>query len=146
MSPTNAALKQHVRDLCRAFNVELVVKKKMAPHEAHTGRIRLPMGVVDFICIAPVTEEATYAVALHELGHRLSPLGSMKTHQGSLAFRQTGRFSTRRDVLLEVEEETAAWEWAEHYALEWTPVMDYVKNISLGSYRAVAQRIIGRLP
>lgn len=93
------------------------------------------------IKIAPVTGETTYAVALHELGHCLSPMGMLRSEM-SKDMRSMNRLTTKRDVALQLEEERAAWDWAEHYALEWTPAMQAVKKMCLGAYERRAWHVV----
>lgn len=130
---------RHVRQLADAFGLVLVVDPFMPPERAvswakvfeKTGQI-FAAGVT----IAPVTDETTYAVALHELGHRLSPLGSI---------RLTNRLVTVSDIRLQLEEEEAAWVWARANAWPtWTDVMESVAQMSLKRYYAVARVKLGR--
>ena len=65
------------------------------------------------IVIAPVTDEVSYAIALHELGHCIDPDGG---HEDKL---------TR---------ERAAWRWAEENAIVWTQAMADDKLASLGHF------------
>lgn len=142
---TTSKLAQHVTELCAAFGVHLLVRPEMRPDEAAAGTLRadndLPVAQRRCIRIVPVIDESTYAVALHELGHCLSPMGSVNTTEGSRTMRETNRVSTLRDVRLQLEEEHAAWAWAQSYALEWTPLMQYVQDIALASYIEVARRL-----
>jgi hypothetical protein len=133
-----ARFAQHIRDLGRAFNVHIKVKRDLAPDDAGagdmmcalTGRI-LGVGIL----IAPVIDETTYAVALHELGHCLSPLGRLRNAAGSRTWRTTGQLASLRDMRLQLEEERAAWAWARHYALEWTDLMTTIESFGLKTYR-----------
>jgi hypothetical protein len=95
------------------------------------------------IQIAAVIDDSTYAVALHELGHCLHPLG-MLHDQGSISLRVRNVQTTKRDVRLKLMEERAAWEWARHYAIEWTETMTFVERISLESYVTHASRVLGK--
>lgn len=61
------------------------------------------------ICINPIIDEVTYAVALHELGHALDE-----------------RYPPDR-----ISRERVAWEWAEKHALEWTPAMEAFRQHAL---------------
>lgn len=95
----------------------------------------------DLVLIAPVEDETTYAVALHELGHCLDPLGRVDFIEGSLRYRTTGHFDTLRDVRLRLEAERAAWAWAHHYAIEWTPLMTQVERYGIGTYEKMARHL-----
>jgi hypothetical protein len=141
----NDRLAQHVVELAQAFGVMLQVTHSLLPHEAGAGYPKEdkhlpPPQRRKLVLIAPVRDETTYAVALHELGHCLHPLGSCGSTEGSLEMRLTNRYSTLRDIRLQLLEEESAWEWARHYALEWTDVMTYVQTISTESYRRTARR------
>src|SRR5262245_21957283 len=117
MMTDSTALAKHVSDLAARFNVKLDVRRGMDPASAgagyvvleckacgqknalrHAGTVRCgkckaPLGRHDrnqTVMIAPVTCEATYAVALHELGHCLHPTGRVRESHGSRTTRKTG--------------------------------------------------------
>lgn len=139
---------KHISDLAAAFHVRLIVERRARPERAAAGTI-IVRGQEDVhhsqrercISIAPVIDETTYAVALHELGHCLHPMGMVSLTHGSLTMRKTKQCSTLADVRLELEEERAAWEWAHQYALEWTPSMTAVERLSYNTYAASARRL-----
>lgn len=162
---TTADLAQHVSALAAAFHVKLDVRK-IDPAAAgagdvvmlcdtcgqknrvrrqgtvRCGRCKAPLGhVVEnrTIVIAPVTCEATYAVAMHELGHCIHPTGRVRDTEGSLKTRTTNEIATLRDMHLLLLEETSAWDWAQTNALDWTTAMQQVKTIALGSYEQHAR-------
>lgn len=152
--PTAAQLAQHVSDLCKAFDVKLIVggqvidrrTRQLRPLRPDEGAAGLLAGSNQkLIRIYPVIDESTYAVALHELGHCCDPVGMLAT-EGSQTLRRTNQMGTIRDVKLRLESERAAWVWARHYALIWTPLMQTVEDFSLRSYIAMAQRYLGRVP
>lgn len=130
---------RHIQELAAAFRV-LVQVQDMDPGDAGAGHLR-DNPAQKCIRIAPVTDETTYAVALHELGHCLHPLGQIKTVEGSQTMRMTHRIATLRDVRLQLTEEEAAWEWAHHYALEWTEVMTRVERMAIETYRREARKL-----
>lgn len=134
-------LARHLSQLARAFGIRVVVRRKMPPHEAGAGYMRVNGQNTSQRCIiiAPVIDEATYAVALHELGHCCSAFGMLHEH-GSRRWRTTNQLSCMRDVRLKMEEERAAWEWARHYALEWTDLMTFVERIGVESYERKLRR------
>jgi hypothetical protein len=108
---------RHVHGLAGAFNVsllELDVPPEMAGAKVAERQV---------LC-RPVVDETSYAVAMHELGHILAPSGALRVATGDADNWE-----------LKMAEEEAAWEWAEHYVLDWTPAMEQVKALSLGSYR-----------
>lgn len=144
----NQRYAQHIAQLGAAFGVFVQVKS-MAPDGAGAGSalvgIMTPDGPTDVqrvkaIVIAPVIDETTYAVALHELGHCLHPLGMLDA-EGSKTWRMTHEPSSLRDIKLQLVSERAAWEWAHHYALEWTDAMAFVERFSIGSYEARARAV-----
>jgi hypothetical protein len=114
LQPTKV-LRQHVYDLARAFDVR-VVETDMPPDKAGANvQHRL-------VFIGNIIDETTYAVALHELGHLISPTGAL--HDGG----------PRASHGLTLHEEESAWTWARHYALDWTPAMEYVAQWALSTY------------
>lgn len=128
---------QHVSELAKAFKVHLTIVTDEAPHAAAAGFLlkdkHLPLHKRRrLVKITPVIDETTYAAALHELGHCLHPLGMMDVGM---------EIKTLKDMRLKLDEEHAAWEWAQHYALEWTPAMEAVKRHSFESYAGVARRL-----
>lgn len=135
-----ARLARHIEELCRAFGVVLNVVPGLPPDAGGAGYM---VGDTSRLAIqvAPVIDDSTYAVALHELGHCLSPLGMINHIHGSSTMRRTHRCSTLRDVRLQLDEECAAWDWARHYALEWTDLMTMVERYALMSYRREARRL-----
>jgi hypothetical protein len=135
----NEQLAKHVTDLAAAFNVQLQVSRNLHPSDAGAGCLN-PGAPVEqrrfFVRIAPVVCDATYAIALHELGHCLSPFGIVTLDHASPTYRATKQPTTLRDVQLQLEEEHAAWDWAHHYALgqEWTAGMASVEKHALETY------------
>jgi hypothetical protein len=95
-------LHQHVLDLWgKDDGIEWVSKVFMPTANHETGTLRLH----------PIKSEATYAVALHEIGHLRQGFGE--------------------DVLLD---ERRAWDWARDNALIWTPTMEREAERGMGSY------------
>jgi len=107
--------REHAYQLAQAFGVRLEEHAEAQPHQA------LAIPALRAVVVAPIIEETTYAVALHELGHILAPLGAVAGTTN-----------------LELDAEDAAWAWAEHHALEWTPVMARVRRWCEGTYHAYA--------
>lgn len=134
-----AALARHIDELCRAFDIHLSVRANMPPDAAGAGVVR--GSTRRAILIAPVIDESTYAAALHEIGHCVAPMGMITAEHGSLTMRTHNVVSTLRDMRLQLEEEMAAWEWARHYAIEWTELMTAVERMSLNSYIVYARRL-----
>jgi hypothetical protein len=97
-------LLQHIFDLWgKADGIEWAEPGFDAVAKHDTGTIR----------IHPITSEAAYATALHEIGHL--------------------RQGMHEDVLVN---ERRAWEWARANALVWTPTMELEAERSLGQYEA----------
>ena len=133
---TPHTMRLHIYALADAFHVRVIEH-----HEVHPGEARaLRQGDSRVVLVAPITDETIYASALHELGHLVHPLGGVNYIEGSLAYRRTGRPDTLRDLRLLWASEEAAWEWAMHYAMEWTDVMDSVRVMCLNTYREGLRR------
>jgi hypothetical protein len=113
MKPT---FQQHTRELARAFNVRLIESDQLRPEEA------VGLSWIRVVLCAPVLERMTYAVALHEIGHLAAPCGVLRTQTPG------NRTNLTRD------EEDAAWAWARHHALEWTPEMEALAQWAEGTY------------
>ena len=120
----------HVRALAKAFDVLIREDPDRSPEDAGAGWLRedshLPL-VQRRKCarFRSVTDETSYAVALHELGHCVAPMGQLEFDRDLICLR---------NARLQIEEERAAWEWARHMALDWTVAMDQVRLHSLKSY------------
>lgn len=114
---STAALQVHARELASAFDVRLIESSLLQPEEA-LGITRLRVALV-----STIVDRTTYAVALHEIGHLASPTGIVR-HV----------CSGDRWNLLRIEED-AAWAWARHYALLWTPDMEAVARWAEGTYQ-----------
>lgn len=129
-----ARFAKHITDLAAAFHVRLLISQ----HVDHCGASRDDAGR-NRVLIMPVTCEVTYAIALHELGHCCSALGMVTNTEASPRYRMLRRYATKRDVKLQLLEEQAAWEWARHYALEWTDVMASVERMAYDTYKSNAR-------
>lgn len=125
-------LRYHVHELAIAFGIVL--------REVEIVGFGVAASRLGHVTVGPVTDEVSYAIALHELGHCLHPLGHVHRLEGTLDFRTTGQVSSLRDVRLRLVAERAAWEWARQYATEWTEVMAFVERESLATYIKDARR------
>jgi len=104
-------MRQHIESLCVQHEIMWDTKWVKDPNEAYSLRER--DGGADEIQTPPITDEITYATALHEIGHILG------CYQGSKN---------------QMTRERWAWEWARRNALIWTPVMERDATRSLGWY------------
>lgn len=122
--PTVEDLARHVQDLASSFNVAILHTISRVEDGRASQIIDTRNGnVLARICeIVPVTDEATYAVALHELGHLIAPNGQVYDKQ------------TSEQERLRVMCEHVAWDWAEHHALDWTVTMEHMRVQALESY------------
>jgi hypothetical protein len=120
MTMTPAARQAHARELAAAFNVRLIETAQLQPDEA-MAILHLRVALV-----SPIIDETTYAVALHELGHLIAPTGVVR------------HVTTGDRGNLQRIEEDAAWKWAKHYALDWTPVMEALATWAEGTYQRAA--------
>ena len=119
VSPSPTDYRAHAHALAKAFGVELLEGSEL--QSAPEAAFAVP--AYRTVVIAPITDESTYAIALHELGHLVSPWGTL---HGS--------------ANLSREAEDAAWAWAKHYALDWTPFMEKVATWARSSYDALPDR------
>jgi hypothetical protein len=118
-SHSPAVLRDHAYALAKAFGVLLLEGSELkgAPEAAFAEL------TTRTVVVAPITDESTYAIALHELGHLEAPLGQLRGSPG-----------------LQREAEDAAWAWAKHYALVWTPFMQHVATWARRSYDELPAR------
>jgi hypothetical protein len=114
-------LTRHAREVAGAFGIQLVLDPSLKPEDAGAAvRPDCPAGSI--VIAAPIVDETTYAVVLHELGHILHPGGVVRSA------------ATAKSLGLKQHEEEAAWSWARHNALEWTAVMETVATWALSTY------------
>lgn len=119
--PSVTELAQHVRDIARAYNVIICDPTDM-PHELAISFTGSRYGKQNSVLVRAVTDEVTYCIALHEIGHCAHPTGSVRER------------ATLHNLQLHILEEESAWEWAERNALMWTPTMQHVKLNTIQSY------------
>lgn len=139
---------RHVTELAARFGVRLRVYRSSKtegkrPHDAAALLARSSgtenMDECEKIVRVPVvSEDTSYATALHEMGHLLHPLGLVHRRDGSLHYRKTDMPVDLRDVRLLMLAERSAWEWARQFAMDWTPAMDYVARLAFNAYRQKA--------
>lgn len=77
-----------------------------------------------------VTDDLTYAIALHELGHMIAPGGYDKALQDPKFVIDSQK--TLVDVMYrKLAEEQAAWEWARAHAYDWSTMMQSVREMGM---------------
>lgn len=122
--PTPQELQVHIQQLAAAFRVRLIEDPLLKYEEgvSLTLKENVVRGKIvgHAVVIRPVTDEASYVIALHELGHAVYEVG-----------HNAKEFLTR---------EHAAWEWAQYHAMVWTNAMEHVKVYGLTSYERKAER------
>jgi hypothetical protein len=119
--PTPAEMADHVVQLARAFGIGLMVHED---DRSDAAAVTLGVGPVQarVVMVRRVTDDTSYAIALHEFGHFLHPTGTIGNRTGDMS------------IELKILEEESAWEWAFHHALDWTPGMEQAKEYGLSTY------------
>jgi hypothetical protein len=107
----------HVRQMAKAFDIRWIESDLLKPDEA------LAINGLRVVLSRPITEETSVAVVLHEFGH----LAGMN-----------GLVQGPRNLSMKRVEEEAAWNWARHHALEWTPMMEAVAQACEATYHVTA--------
>lgn len=122
-------LQLHVLEISQRFQVAIEWIPPRAVAQAVSLHILDPNKNEDIhaVFISPILDETTYAVAMHEFGHCLHPLGTTRTKDE----KEYDRMQLLR--------ERSAWEWAMHYALDWTPSMEHVRILAFKSYEDKAK-------
>lgn len=118
---TPEAFAKHVIELADAFGVMVRTIDRGEDSRASLGVAMDGQVVIKAVEIAPVVDETTYAIALHELGHLCAPNGSIMN-------------KTRTEPAMVMLAERSAWEWARHFAIVWTDQMQRVHDMALGTY------------
>lgn len=161
-------LRKHIVELAAAFNIEIRwVPRSLAAYDADTGTFEgFIAGVYlsgartdeSAIQITNVDDEPTYCVALHELGHKLHPLGSLAPELNAILkaldpdgagrhlFMDEGLALMNRFYSLMHLAEDSAWEWAQAHALRWTPIMEATKQFSEQDYQHKYDELCARYP
>lgn len=122
-----AELAQHAREIARAFKIKL---------QEHNGPMEIGFALPEqkgipepIVACAVIVDEARYAVAMHEIGHIVDPMGVLEKNP------------LKRKISVLLLEEEAAWKWAEHYSLDWTPTMEHVRLQAFASYENLYKEI-----
>jgi hypothetical protein len=116
------ALREHALALAEAFGVPLIEAREMGLNDgvAVAGT---------FVVTSPITDEVSYAKALHEIGHCVAPAGNVSGGPG--------------DIKMKLVAEEAAWDWAQAMAEQfgvWTPAMESTRRGAFGTYEAELKR------
>jgi hypothetical protein len=112
-------LRAHAHSIADAYRVLLIENDDMPMENAG---LALFANGANVIFARTIADEYTYAIVMHELGHLAHPAGRLRT-------------SNSDNPRLKLDEEYAAWEWAEKFALGgWTTEMEAAKHYGLSSY------------
>jgi hypothetical protein len=135
---------EHAYALAHAFHVQLVLARDVDPGKAGAdvrAKSKKQPVEVKTVYAKTITDDTSYIVVLHEMGHCCAPLGALQ-HQLNLT--APGANSTWDDAFryldVQIESEEAAWTWARHYALEWTVGMEQVEQQAMGTYLNARER------
>lgn len=112
----------HAREIARRWGVRMVEDSGLKKDEAHA------QPNVRAVVHAPIVDETSYIVSMHEIGHLLHANGFV---------RDQIRPKTPLDkIRLQLIEEEAAWDWAQANVLdgEWTAGMESVKRFAMKTY------------
>ena len=114
MTLDRITLQAHARRLAEAFDIRWLDSELLRPEEA------LAIWNLRVVISRPVSDETSYAVVLHEFGH-LAALNGVVV-------------GLHRNNTIRRVQEAAAWDWAQHVALEWTPAMAQVRQLCEATY------------
>jgi hypothetical protein len=122
---------EHAYALAAAFHVRLTLVRDVDPGAAAAD----VQDTTKTVYAKTITDDTSYIVVLHEMGHCCAPLGALPH---LLNLTKPGANSTWDDAFryldVQIESEEAAWQWARHYALEWTVGMEQVETQAMGTY------------
>jgi len=110
----------HIAKLSHDHQVAVLQDPNMTPDSGYA------LGQLGTIVVAPVIDETTYMVAMHELGHVLAPNGHGHIDAGLSPFKKVAAL---------MDQEDAAWAWARANALVWTDLMEHWAQYSRETYR-----------
>jgi len=140
MVPTTSQLIEHAYALAKAFEVELRLHTHRDdgtewPRDLAVAG-KCTCGCDRWVVLArTISDDTGYAIVLHELGHCLSPWGTLRFAL-KLEEPKPGCHPRERHrwINLKLEEEEAAWAWARHHALYWSLAMEQVEQYGYRSY------------
>ena len=117
---------EHVSSLATQHNVFVIVETSLPPDGGAA------FGPLRTIIIAPVIDETTYMVAMHELGHLIAPGGLGGTASNNLALSMCAL----------MDQEDAAWTWARAHAMIWTDLMEHWAQWARETYRQTLESAV----
>jgi hypothetical protein len=154
-------LAAHAADLAKKHRVELILDPTMRAGDASSTQIpfhdavMMVTGLIDrdrlaslfspdapikLVHARPITDETSYAVVMHEMGHQVAP-------RGTCSCRMTRHNSTWHEYLnAKLEEETVAWQWARDNTSDWTPTMAQVEQYCYATYERGVANVWGLEP
>lgn len=112
----------HARRMAKQWGVRMVEDSGLQKDEAHAQPSNRS------VVHAPIDDETSYIVSMHEIGHLVMPNGFL---------RDTIKPKTALEkVKLQLVEEEAAWDWAQANVLdgEWTAGMEQTKTFAFATY------------
>lgn len=115
--------RNHLYQLTQTHDIR-VMEALGAPPEMNEAHPKLRR-----IVVAEINNDTSYALALHEMGHVVSPDGHGKSHGLCRKCCQDPMYMY--DLLTE---EFAAWAWAREQAIEWTVGMEQTEKYCIMSY------------
>lgn len=117
--------RQHLIKLARRFGLAITEVPQHALHYAFAvPKDRL-------VQMPPVLDDTGYAICLHEMGHLMAKDG----HHGTRDYTEEELAANTMMIVFErIQEEHAAWRWAEKMAIEWTAGMTQVRDFALANY------------
>lgn len=122
---TSAEMTAHVEALAKAAKVHISWQPNLKPDEASgTPEKRL-------IEVAPITDDVSYLIVLHELGHYGSGATTLSAGDNKDLFARALGFGNSPRL---VAEERAATAWAKAQAKVWTPAMERAAAEALQTY------------
>lgn len=115
-------LARHARAIAKAFRVALYEVPGLRLEESVAERLSFGPIQVNRVRVPPITSEVHYAATMHEIGHLVHPVGILP-----------GR--DQNEITVKMCQEEAAWEWARHYAIDWSPAMEHTAQLAFGTYK-----------
>ena len=129
-----SAAQQQVTELVRRHRIVVTTSPSSGQWaQRHSPSTRARTGTIGTIALRhyPVRSATDYAVALHEIGHLVSPRQQPLLASDALALRLAKRRMYSDVYLLN---ELDAWRWAREQALYWTAVMRREEHRCLQTY------------